>query len=89
MFADNSVGVSEEIIARAGVGVKDHVGENYGIISDRHMVANDSIGADVGVGSNMGCRCDRGGGVNPWSVGRSRVKELYGVGKSEVRIIYT
>ena len=86
VLAYDGVGVGEEVIAGAGVGVEDDVGEDGGVVADGDVVSDDGIGSDVGVGPDVGGGGDGGGGVDARWVGWGLVEELDGEGEGEVGV---
>src|SRR5205823_14251837 len=64
VLPDNGVGMGEQIVARLRVGIEHDVRQDSGVVPDRHVIANDSVSADMGVHSDAGRRWDSGSGMN-------------------------
>ncbi len=85
-FPNDGMGVGEEIVADADVGVDDDVGEQGGVVADDDSRADDDVGSDVGIAADLCGGVDDGRGVDSGSVGGEFVEDLNGLGESEVGI---
>ena len=86
VFADDGVGVGEEVAADLCVGVDDCVGQKSCMISNDRVVADDDVRADVGFGADRRGGRDDGGGMDSGGVGWGLVEEFEGAGEGQIGI---
>ena len=75
-FADDGVGMSEEVIANLCSAINGDEAVKNGVIADDHVFVHETVRANMSVRADFCARCDNGGGMNAGRVCRRLVKEF-------------
>ena len=87
MFANDGVGVGEEVVSDDGAGVDDGVCQERRVGSDAGVAIDDNVRADVGVGSDLRGGVDYGSGMDSVFVAGWLIEELKSAGEGEVGVL--